>query len=73
MGIDVVEMNPLADPGYTTALNVNRCIREMQMELGFSDAGHPDRRGTRSPHDRGSAMPAQARGPCARRARGGRT
>ena len=24
VGIDVVEMNPLVDPGYTTALNVNR-------------------------------------------------
>jgi len=27
VGIDVVGMNPLVDPGYTTALNVNRCIR----------------------------------------------
>jgi hypothetical protein len=70
VGIDVVEMNPLVDPGYTTALNVNRCIREMQMELGLSGAGHPDRRVARSPDDRGSVMPAQARGPCAR---GGRT
>jgi arginase family enzyme len=26
-GIDVVEMKPLVDPGYTTAPNVNRCIR----------------------------------------------
>jgi arginase family enzyme len=35
VGIDVVEMNPLVDPGYTTALNVNRCIREMLVLLAL--------------------------------------
>ncbi len=29
VAIEVVEVNPLADPGYTTALNANRCLREM--------------------------------------------
>jgi agmatinase len=35
VGIDVVEMNPLVDPGYTTALNVNRRIREMLVLLAL--------------------------------------
>ena len=39
VGIDVVEMNPLVDPGYTTALNVNRCIREMLVGLALRKQG----------------------------------
>jgi agmatinase len=39
VGIDVVEMNPLVDPGYTTALNVNRCIREMLVGLALRRQG----------------------------------
>ena len=35
----VVEMNPLVDPGYTTALNVNRCIREMLVGLALRRQG----------------------------------
>jgi agmatinase len=34
-----VEMNPLVDPGYTTALNVNRCIREMLVGLALRKRG----------------------------------
>ena len=29
VAIELVEVNPLVDPGYTTALNANRCLREM--------------------------------------------
>jgi arginase family enzyme len=43
VGIDVVEMNPFVDPGYTTALNVNRCIREMLVWLA------PGKQGIRTP------------------------
>ena len=32
-------MNPLVDPGYTTALNVNRCIREMLVGLALRKQG----------------------------------
>ena len=28
-------MNPHVDPGYTTALNVNRCIREVLVGLAL--------------------------------------
>jgi agmatinase len=34
-----VETNPLVDPGYTTALNVNRCIREMLVGLALRKQG----------------------------------
>ena len=64
VGIDVVEMNPLVDPGYTTALNVNRCIREMLVGLGAPEAGHHHPELPRPAGRRGGAGPRRrARAP----------
>ncbi len=44
VGFDVVEFNPLADPGYTTALNVDRLIRECLVGVAMRKQGIDDPR-----------------------------
>ena len=39
VGFDLVEVNPLADPGYTTALNANRLIRECLTGVAMKKKG----------------------------------
>ena len=39
VGIEIVELNPLADPGYTTALNTNRLLREMLTGIAMRKSG----------------------------------
>ena len=42
VGIDLVELNPHADPGYTTALNADRAVREMLTGLAMRKKGLTD-------------------------------
>jgi agmatinase len=39
VGFDLVEVNPLVDPGYTTALNANRLIRECLTGVAMNKKG----------------------------------
>ncbi len=39
VGFELVELNPLADPGYTTALNSNRIIRECLTGIAMRKKG----------------------------------
>ena len=39
VGFDLVELNPLADPGYTTALNANRAIQECLTGIAMRKKG----------------------------------
>jgi agmatinase len=66
VGIDVVEMNPLVDPGYTTGLNVNRCIREMLVGLALR------KQGITTPNYLDPRAAGEAPGPAGRRGRGKR-
>lgn len=44
IGFELVELNPLADPGYTTALNSNRLLRECLTGLAMHKKGIKDGR-----------------------------
>jgi len=44
VGFDLVELNPLVDPGYTTALNANRLIQECLTGLAMRKKGIVDPR-----------------------------
>ena len=44
VGFDLVEVNPLADPGYTTALNANRALRECLTGIAMNREGIKDPR-----------------------------
>ncbi len=39
VGFELVEFNPLADPGYTTSLNVNRALRECLTGIALRKRG----------------------------------
>ena len=39
MGFDLVEFNPLADPGYTTGLNADRLMRQCLTGLAMRKRG----------------------------------
>jgi agmatinase len=39
VGFDLVELNPLVDPGYTTALNANRLLRECLTGVAMKKKG----------------------------------
>jgi agmatinase len=39
VGFDLVEYNPLTDPGYTTALNANRLIQECLTGIAMQKMG----------------------------------
>ena len=39
VGFDLVELNPLVDPGYTTALNANRLIQECLTGIAMRKKG----------------------------------
>ena len=57
VGFDLVEVNPLADPGYTTTLNANRILRECLTGIAMRKKGITDRRylsPLTSDHDRRS-------------------
>ena len=41
VGAEIVEMNPLVDPGYTTALVANRCLVEIITGVAMRKAGLP--------------------------------
>lgn len=43
VGFDIVELNPLADPGYTTALNANRIIQECLTGIAMNRKGLKNR------------------------------
>ena len=42
VGFDLVELNPLVDPGYTTALNANRLIQECLTGIAMRKKGITD-------------------------------
>ena len=39
VGFELVEVNPLVDPGYTTALNANRIMRECLTGIAMHRVG----------------------------------
>jgi agmatinase len=39
VGFDLVELNPLVDPGYTTALNANRLVQECLTGIALRKKG----------------------------------
>jgi agmatinase len=43
VGFDLVELNPLADPGYTTVLNSNRLVQECLTGIAMRKAGVTER------------------------------
>ncbi len=48
VGFDLVEFNPLVDPGYTTGLNANRAIQECLTGIAMRKKGIREK-GYRSP------------------------
>ena len=48
VGFELVEFNPLADPGYTTALNCNRLVRECLTGIALAKKG-VEKRNFKSP------------------------
>jgi agmatinase len=43
VGFDVVELNPLVDPGYTTVLNTHRLLQECLTGIAMRKEGITER------------------------------
>ena len=42
VGFELVELNPLADPGYTTVMNANRAFQECLTGIAMRKVGITD-------------------------------